>query len=320
RDQSFKRDWKDSILNTRVSLYLSSHALSRSLLAPSSSTMILPYRNLFEKSSSLFSGSEMALINLEAHVLLLSGGFVVLMLQSKLLFIQPDWNLTMTMEVNGGIIVSVVKEEDWFKKHRSRVKVIDYGEAVIMPVSKDEAVRRAEDAELDLVILSPHADPPVTVASSATANQTSRSTGKALTAMLGQSEANSFMGSEVHGKGAFLIGLVLLLIDEQLITSYPCSLQLLRGLACFKRSADKFQWKMKMIIIKMINEYVVDQVAPSDTAMSDLHEPKRRPNKELVKLRTSKKTKKGTDTKDIVNFRIHKQTPNNLRILERTSE
>ncbi|WZZ77040.1 hypothetical protein YC2023_088410 [Brassica napus] len=78
-------------------------------------------------------GSEMALINLEAHVLLLSGGFVVLMLQSKLLFIQPDWNLTMTMEVNGGIIVSVVKEEDWFKKHRSRVKVIDYGEAVIMP-------------------------------------------------------------------------------------------------------------------------------------------------------------------------------------------
>ncbi|KAL0764017.1 hypothetical protein Bca101_080168 [Brassica carinata] len=90
----------------------------------------------------------MALINLEAHVLLLSGGFVVLMLQSKLLFIQPDWNLTMTIyvvdpnncrnvtdavEVNGGIIVSVVKEEDWFKKHRSRVKVIDYGEAVIMP-------------------------------------------------------------------------------------------------------------------------------------------------------------------------------------------
>ncbi|KAG2268944.1 hypothetical protein Bca52824_063499 [Brassica carinata] len=76
---------------------------------------------------------------------------------------------------------------------------------------------------------------------------------------LGQSEANSFMGSEVHGKGAFLIGLVLLLIEEQLITSYPCSLQLLRGLTCFKRFADKFQWKMKMIIIKMINEYVVDQ-------------------------------------------------------------
>ncbi|KAF2543941.1 hypothetical protein F2Q68_00031819 [Brassica cretica] len=41
---------------------------------------------------------------------------------------------------------------------------------------------------------------------------------------LGQSEANSFMGSE-------------------LITNNPCSLQLLRGLACFKRSADKFQWK-----------------------------------------------------------------------------
>ncbi|CAF2145339.1 unnamed protein product [Brassica napus] len=28
-------------------------------------------------------------------------------------------------------------------------------------LSKDEAVRRAEDAELDLVILSPDADPPV---------------------------------------------------------------------------------------------------------------------------------------------------------------
>ncbi|KAH0921314.1 hypothetical protein HID58_021332 [Brassica napus] len=83
--------------------------------------------------TAIMTGSEMALINLEAHVLLLSGGFVVLMLQSKLLFIQPDWNLTMTIEVNGGIIVSVVKEEDWFKKQRSRVKVIDYGEAVIMP-------------------------------------------------------------------------------------------------------------------------------------------------------------------------------------------
>ncbi|CAF2076502.1 BnaC01g30630D [Brassica napus] len=101
---------------------------------------------------------------------------------------------------------------------------------------------------------------------------------------LGQSEANSFMGSELHGKGAFLIGLVLLLIDEQ------------------DEDGNK-----------MINE-----VAPSDTAMSDLREPKRRPNKEVVKLRTRKKTKKGaykffvlcivgTNTKDRVKFRIHKQ-------------
>ncbi|KAH0865167.1 LOW QUALITY PROTEIN: hypothetical protein HID58_082378, partial [Brassica napus] len=112
---------------------------------------------------------------------------------------------------------------------------------------------------------------------------------------LGQSEANSFMGSEVHGKRAFLIGLVLLLIDEHLITNNPCSLQLLRGLACDEDGN------------KMINEYVVDQVAPSDTAMSDLREPKMRPNKELVKLRTSKKTKKRTNTKDRVKFRIHKQ-------------
>lgn len=37
------------------------------------------------------------------------------------------------MEVKGGIIVSVVKEVDWHKSQRSRVKVIDYGEAVIMP-------------------------------------------------------------------------------------------------------------------------------------------------------------------------------------------
>ncbi|KAL0652747.1 hypothetical protein Bca4012_095438 [Brassica carinata] len=97
------------------------------------------------------------------------------------------------------------------------------------------------------------------------------------------------MGSEVHGKRAFLIGLVLLLIDEH------------------DEDGNK-----------MINE-----VAPSDTAMSDLREayveePKMRPNKELVKLRTSKKTKKraykffvlcivGTNTKDRVKFRIHKQ-------------
>ena len=39
---------------------------------------------------------------------------------------------------------------------------------------------------------------------------------------LGQSEANSFMGSEVHGKGAFLIGLVLLLIDEQVRHELMC--------------------------------------------------------------------------------------------------
>lgn len=35
--------------------------------------------------------------------------------------------------MNGGVIVSVVKEEDLYKKQRSRVKVIDYGDAVIMP-------------------------------------------------------------------------------------------------------------------------------------------------------------------------------------------
>jgi len=29
--------------------------------------------------------------------------------------------------------VSVVKEVDWHKSQRSRVKVIDYGEAVVMP-------------------------------------------------------------------------------------------------------------------------------------------------------------------------------------------
>ena len=39
---------------------------------------------------------------------------------------------------------------------------------------------------------------------------------------LGQSEANSFMGSEVHGKGAFLIGLVLLLIEEQVRHELMC--------------------------------------------------------------------------------------------------
>ncbi|XP_010525788.1 PREDICTED: uncharacterized protein LOC104803547 [Tarenaya hassleriana] len=39
------------------------------------------------------------------------------------------------------------------------VRLIDEQQNVI--VSKDEAIRRAEDAELDLVILSPDADPPV---------------------------------------------------------------------------------------------------------------------------------------------------------------
>ena len=39
---------------------------------------------------------------------------------------------------------------------------------------------------------------------------------------LGQSEANSFMGNEVHGKGAFLIGLMLLLIDEQVRHELMC--------------------------------------------------------------------------------------------------
>ncbi|KAL0846373.1 hypothetical protein Bca101_019619 [Brassica carinata] len=41
--------------------------------------------------------------------------------------------LDLDLEVNGGVIVSVVKEEDWYEKQRSRVKVIDYGDAVIMP-------------------------------------------------------------------------------------------------------------------------------------------------------------------------------------------
>ncbi|WZZ86170.1 hypothetical protein YC2023_114749 [Brassica napus] len=36
-------------------------------------------------------------------------------------------NVTDAVEVNGESIVSVVKEEDWFKKQKSRVKVIDYG-------------------------------------------------------------------------------------------------------------------------------------------------------------------------------------------------
>ncbi|CAL9227492.1 unnamed protein product [Arabidopsis halleri] len=41
------------------------------------------------------------------------------------------------------------------------VRLIDDQQNMIGLVSKDEAVRRAEDAELDLVILSPDADPPV---------------------------------------------------------------------------------------------------------------------------------------------------------------
>ncbi|KAJ0260370.1 Translation initiation factor IF3-4 [Hirschfeldia incana] len=41
------------------------------------------------------------------------------------------------------------------------VRLIDEKQNMLGLVSKDEAVRRAEDAELDLVILSPDADPPV---------------------------------------------------------------------------------------------------------------------------------------------------------------
>ncbi|VVB10929.1 unnamed protein product [Arabis nemorensis] len=41
------------------------------------------------------------------------------------------------------------------------VRLIDGQQNMIGIVSKDEAVRRAEEAELDLVILSPDADPPV---------------------------------------------------------------------------------------------------------------------------------------------------------------
>ncbi|KAF3569263.1 hypothetical protein DY000_02014057 [Brassica cretica] len=47
--------------------------------------------------------------------------------------VTPDGLISGSVEVNGGVIVSVVKEEDWYKKQRGRVKVIDYGEAVIMP-------------------------------------------------------------------------------------------------------------------------------------------------------------------------------------------
>ncbi|KAF2620170.1 hypothetical protein F2Q68_00041632 [Brassica cretica] len=47
-----------------------------------------------------------------------------------------------------------------------------------------------------------------------------------------------------------------------------------------------------------------------------VEEPKRRPNKEVVKLRTSKKTKKGTNTKDRVKFRIHKQVTDLFRALD----
>ncbi|KAF3504956.1 hypothetical protein F2Q69_00042027 [Brassica cretica] len=47
--------------------------------------------------------------------------------------LTPDGLISGSVEVNGGVIVSVVKEEDWYKEQRSRVKVTDYGEAVIMP-------------------------------------------------------------------------------------------------------------------------------------------------------------------------------------------
>ncbi|KAL1221754.1 Allantoinase [Cardamine amara subsp. amara] len=47
--------------------------------------------------------------------------------------VTPDGLISGSVEVKGGIIVSVVKEADWYKSQRSRVKVIDYGEAVLMP-------------------------------------------------------------------------------------------------------------------------------------------------------------------------------------------
>ncbi|XP_010431984.1 PREDICTED: allantoinase [Camelina sativa] len=47
--------------------------------------------------------------------------------------VTPDGLISGSVEVDGGIIVSVVKEVDWHKSQRSRVKVIDYGEAVLMP-------------------------------------------------------------------------------------------------------------------------------------------------------------------------------------------
>ncbi|CAN8246237.1 unnamed protein product [Cochlearia groenlandica] len=47
--------------------------------------------------------------------------------------VTPVGLISGSVEVNGGVIVSVVKEEDWYKSQRSKVKVIDYGESVIMP-------------------------------------------------------------------------------------------------------------------------------------------------------------------------------------------
>ncbi|KAG7619595.1 Allantoinase [Arabidopsis suecica] len=47
--------------------------------------------------------------------------------------VTPNGLISGSVEVKGGIIVSVVKEVDWHKSQRSRVKVIDYGEAVLMP-------------------------------------------------------------------------------------------------------------------------------------------------------------------------------------------
>ncbi|XP_010538535.1 PREDICTED: allantoinase-like [Tarenaya hassleriana] len=47
--------------------------------------------------------------------------------------VTPDGLISGAVEVRGGIISSVVKEEDWGRRRRSRVKVIDYGEAVLMP-------------------------------------------------------------------------------------------------------------------------------------------------------------------------------------------
>ncbi|KAH0941847.1 hypothetical protein HID58_001484, partial [Brassica napus] len=89
-----------------------------------------------------------------------------------------------------------------------------------------------------------------------------------------------FMGSEVHDKGEFLIGLELMLINEQL----------LRGLACFKRSADKFQWKMKMN--RLWSEFVIWLTCLSYVAGA---------YKFFVLCIV------GTNTKDRVKFHIHKQ-------------
>nr|GMC64869.1 translation initiation factor IF-3-like [Ipomoea batatas] len=53
----------------------------------------------------------------------------------------------------------------WFRvvafNRSDKVRLIDQQQNMVGIVSKSEAVQKAEDAELDLVILSPEADPPV---------------------------------------------------------------------------------------------------------------------------------------------------------------